>query len=255
VKRLKRKSDCTHYGLRRHPARRRTRCVEPAAKTLGIATLTNAYVRAVAGTEALIVDTRKTTPVAHAGEVRCANGRWAQSTFRPGRCSRDQGQSYRRRRGISQAVRRAKEPWATCTRLRCESRTSAICQDALKNGADVLLFEDLNVEELARLILLSREVSPAVKIEYSGNVTLENVRGYAEPGRHDQHRCHHELCSRDEREFSDAAVLRAPQQMSRSTNYTKYAEQISCSSCRIRGSCPVLYLSLDRLELVNRTPV
>ena len=39
----------------------------------GVATLTRAYVAAVAGTRAVVVDTRKTTPrPAHAGEVRRA---------------------------------------------------------------------------------------------------------------------------------------------------------------------------------------
>jgi nicotinate-nucleotide pyrophosphorylase (carboxylating) len=44
------------------------------------------------------------------------------------------------------------------------------------------LFEDLEIAELARLIALSHEISVVVKSEYSGNVTLENVRSYAEAG-------------------------------------------------------------------------
>jgi nicotinate-nucleotide pyrophosphorylase (carboxylating) len=149
----------------------------------GIATLTNAYVRAVAGTEALIVDTRKTTPGLRMLEkyaVQMGGGR--NQRFGLDDAVVIKANHIAVAGGISEAVRRAKEAVGHLHKIEVRVSNERELQEALKNGADVLLFEDLNVEELARLILLSREVSPAVKIEYSGNVTLESVRGYAEAG-------------------------------------------------------------------------
>jgi nicotinate-nucleotide pyrophosphorylase (carboxylating) len=55
-------------------------------------------------------------------------------------------------------------------------------REALANGADMLFIENLPPEEVARLVAVARELSPAVTIECSGDVTLENVRDYAEAG-------------------------------------------------------------------------
>ena len=149
----------------------------------GIATLTNAYVRAVQGTDALIVDTRKTTPGLRMLEkyaVQMGGGR--NQRFGLDDAVVIKANHIAVAGGVGEAVRRAKESVGHLHKIEVRVSNERDLQDALKNGADVLLFEDLNVEELARLTMLSREVSPAVKIEYSGNVTLENVRGYAEAG-------------------------------------------------------------------------
>ena len=152
-------------------------------KLSGIATLTNAYVRAVEGTDAVIVDTRKTTPGLRMLEkyaVQMGGGR--NQRFGLDDAVVIKANHIAVAGGVGEAVRRAKEAVGHLHKIEVRVSNERDLQDALKNGADVLLFEDLNVEELARLILLSREVSPAVKVEYSGNVTLENVRGYAEAG-------------------------------------------------------------------------
>ncbi len=44
------------------------------------------------------------------------------------------------------------------------------------------LLEGLPAEEVARLGAVARNLSSAVSIECSGNITLENVRAYAEAG-------------------------------------------------------------------------
>src|ERR1700704_5682081 len=149
----------------------------------GIATLTNAYVRAVEGTDALIVDTRKTTPGLRMLEkyaVQMGGGR--NQRFGLDDAVVIKANHIAVAGGVGEAVRRAKEALGHLHKIEVRVSNERDLQDALKNGADVLLLEDLNVEELARLTMLSREVSAAVKIEYSGNVTLENVRGYAEAG-------------------------------------------------------------------------
>jgi nicotinate-nucleotide pyrophosphorylase (carboxylating) len=56
-------------------------------------------------------------------------------------------------------------------------------RDAIANGADILSFSEKSLQEFARWVTISRQLAPAVAIEYSGsNVSLENVGSYAEAG-------------------------------------------------------------------------
>jgi nicotinate-nucleotide pyrophosphorylase (carboxylating) len=79
-------------------------------------------------------------------------------------------------------VRKAKEALGHLHKIEVRVANERELRDALKLEADVVLFEDLEVAELTRLVALARELSSIVKVEYSGNITLENVRTFAEAG-------------------------------------------------------------------------
>jgi nicotinate-nucleotide pyrophosphorylase (carboxylating) len=53
---------------------------------------------------------------------------------------------------------------------------------ACKAGADRLLVDNRSPEEFGRLAELARRLAPAVQLEATGGITLENVRAYAEAG-------------------------------------------------------------------------
>ena len=96
----------------------------------GIATLTRQFVDAVAGTRAVILDTRKTAPgLRAAGQAGRAARRRAKPPHRPVRHGPDQGQPHRlrrlaRRSGAPRAPGRTaawrsrskRAPWRTCAR-------------------------------------------------------------------------------------------------------------------------------------------
>ena len=84
--------------------------------------------------------------------------------------------------GVSEAVRKAKEALGHLHKIEVRVANERELRDALKHDADVVLFEDLEVAELTRLVAVARELSSIVKVEYSGNITLENVRTFAEAG-------------------------------------------------------------------------
>jgi nicotinate-nucleotide pyrophosphorylase (carboxylating) len=149
----------------------------------GIATLTREYVRAVEGTNAQIVDTRKTTPGLRMLEkyaVLLGGGR-------NHRFGLDDGVVIKANHivvagGVSEAVKRAKEKLGHLHKIEVQVGNEREVQEALKNGADMLLVDNVTEENLARLAAIARELSPAITIEYSGNITPENVRSYAEAG-------------------------------------------------------------------------
>ena len=84
--------------------------------------------------------------------------------------------------GIAQAVKKAKEKLGQLHKIEVEIANERELKEALNQNADVLLLNDRSVEEVARLVSMAREQSPAVTIECSGDINLETVRGYAEAG-------------------------------------------------------------------------
>ena len=149
----------------------------------GIATLTNHFVTAVEGTGAQIVDTRATTPGLRLLEryaVELGGGS-------NGRFGLDDGVVVTSNHvailgGVSAAVKSAKEKLGYLHKVGVQIANETELRDAITAGADVVVLENLEPEELGRLVTGARELSASVLIEYAGKTTIENVRKYAEAG-------------------------------------------------------------------------
>ncbi len=63
-----------------------------------------------------------------------------------------------------------------------EVADTAQVEEAIEAGADMLLLDNMDVAALAEAVGLARELNPAVVLEASGGVTLENVRAVAATG-------------------------------------------------------------------------
>jgi nicotinate-nucleotide pyrophosphorylase (carboxylating) len=149
----------------------------------GIATLTNQYVTAVEGTSAQIVDSRATTPGLRLLEryaVELGGGY-------NGRFGLDDGVVVTSNHvsivgGVAAAVKSAKEKLGYLHKVGVQVATENEVKDAITNGADVIMVEDISADDLKRLATVARELSESVMIEYSGQMTPANVREYAEAG-------------------------------------------------------------------------
>jgi nicotinate-nucleotide pyrophosphorylase (carboxylating) len=149
----------------------------------GIATLTNKYVNAVEGTGAQIVDSRATTPGLRLLEryaVELGGGY-------NGRFGLDDGVVVTSNHvsilgGVGAAVKSAKEKLGYLHKIGVQVASENEVKDAIANGADVIVFDGVSADELKRLVTVAKEHSESVMIEYSGQVTPENVREYAEAG-------------------------------------------------------------------------
>jgi nicotinate-nucleotide pyrophosphorylase (carboxylating) len=143
----------------------------------GIATLTQRYVEAVAGTGAEILDTRKTTPGLRTLEkyaVRCGGGRNHRLALDDGILIKDN--HLRVAGSIGAAVELAQ---ATGAEVEVECDTLEQVEEALAAGADVILLDNMTPALLVQAVALA---SGRTKLEASGGVTLENVRAIAETG-------------------------------------------------------------------------
>jgi nicotinate-nucleotide pyrophosphorylase (carboxylating) len=145
----------------------------------GIATLARRYVDAIAGTGALLLDTRKTVPGLRALEKYAARMGGAQNH----RMRLDDGVLIKDNHvavcgGVAEAVRRAK---AANTGLQVQVEVDRIDQiePALAAGADRLLLDNMPPPVLREAVAL---VAGRVPLEASGGVTLETIRFIAETG-------------------------------------------------------------------------
>ena len=145
----------------------------------GIATLTRSFVDAVAGTKAVILDTRKTAPglrlvdklaVLRGGGQNHRIGLYDMVLFKDNHI--DHAGS------ITLAVRRARLG-APGLQIEVEARNLQDVGEALQVGAERILLDNMTPESMAEAVSLT---AGRAKLEASGNVTLQTVRKIAESG-------------------------------------------------------------------------
>ena len=149
----------------------------------GIATLTRAYVKAVEGTKASIVDTRKTTPGLRALEkyaVTIGGGKNHRMGLDDGVLIKDNHIALSG--GITEAVRSAKDQVGHLHKIEVEITNWAQLREAIDAGAEIVMLDNQTPEEAAKLVQMARDMNPNVLIEASGGMDLDKVRSYAEAG-------------------------------------------------------------------------
>ena len=144
----------------------------------GVATLTRAYVDAVAGTPAVILDTRKTTPGLRALEKAAVrDGGGSNHRFGLYDAILVKDNHLRLAGGVRVAVERLRA--VSDLSIEVEAETLADVEEAIAAGADRILLDNMSVDEMAAAV---RFVDGRVQLEASGGVSLETVRAVAESG-------------------------------------------------------------------------
>jgi len=149
----------------------------------GVATLTRAYVKAVEGTNAAIVDTRKTTPGLRLLEkyaVTIGGGKNHRMGLDDGVLIKDNHIALAG--GVAEAVNAAKNTVGHLHKIEVEITNWAQLREAIEAGADIVMLDNQTPDEAAKLVEMSRGLNPAVLIEASGGMDLDRVRSYAEAG-------------------------------------------------------------------------
>jgi nicotinate-nucleotide pyrophosphorylase (carboxylating) len=145
----------------------------------GVATMTARYVKAVEGTGARILDTRKTTPglralekqaVMHGGGVNHRFGLWDMVLIKDNHIAAAGG--------VAAAVQAARAH-APDLPLECEVTNLEELAEALDAGAPRVLLDNMSPAELRAAVAF---VDGRAETEASGGVNLETVREIAETG-------------------------------------------------------------------------
>jgi nicotinate-nucleotide pyrophosphorylase (carboxylating) len=139
----------------------------------GIATLTRAYVDAVADTKARITDTRKTTPGLRALEkyaVRCGGG--VNHRFGLDDAILIKDNHIAACGSVGEAIRLAKAAAGHLMKVEVEVDTLEQLDEALAEAPDVIMLDNFNLKNMARAV---KKAKGRVILEASGGVTLERV--------------------------------------------------------------------------------
>jgi len=145
----------------------------------GIATLTRQFVEAVAGTKAVILDTRKTAPGLRAVDklaVRLGGGQNHRTGLFDMVLIKDNHIDFAG--SITAAVERVR---ATGTKLEIEVEARSLddLREALSLDVERVLLDNMTTEKMREAVTLA---AGRAKLEASGNITLQNVRAVAETG-------------------------------------------------------------------------
>lgn len=154
-----------------------------AMRLSGIATLTRKYVEQIEDLPTQLVDTRKTTPGLRLVEKYATQVGGAVNH----RMGLDDAVMIKDNHiaaagGIQAAIAqvRANIPYPLTIEVETESLEQV--QAALQHGADIIMLDNMPIATMQQAVQQIRQFNPRVKIEASGNVTLETIRPIAETG-------------------------------------------------------------------------
>jgi nicotinate-nucleotide pyrophosphorylase (carboxylating) len=143
----------------------------------GVATLTAQCVQALEGTQARILDTRKTTPGLRALEkwaVQLGGGQNHRFGLSDGVLIKDN--HIKAAGGIGQAITAARRMAPHLLKIEVECETLDEVRQALAADADVILLDNMDIETMRNAVELIRHTAPKVLIEASGDMGTNTER-------------------------------------------------------------------------------
>lgn len=149
----------------------------------GIATRTRIFVDALEGLPAKLVDTRKTTPGHRMLEkyaVRVGGG--ANHRFGLYDAVMIKDNHIKAAGGIRRAVERARAHIPHTMTIEVETESLEQVEEALKAGADIIMLDNMDQALMKEAVRRIKTKAPHVRVEASGNVSLQTIKGIAECG-------------------------------------------------------------------------
>lgn len=146
----------------------------------GVASMTNAAVKAIAGTNSTIADTRKTLPGLRAIQkyaVTCGGGHNHRYNLSDAAMLKDN--HIDAGGGITKTVKTLRSKIGHTVKIEVETRNLDEVREAVEAGADIIMLDNMNLETMQEAVKI---IDGKALTEASGNVTLENIKTVAEAG-------------------------------------------------------------------------
>ncbi|HHP7230711.1 MAG TPA: carboxylating nicotinate-nucleotide diphosphorylase [Xenococcaceae cyanobacterium] len=149
----------------------------------GIATTTKKYVEKIADLPTQLVDTRKTTPGLRVLEKYATQvGGGVNHRLGLDDAVMIKDNHIRAAGGISQAIALIKNTIPYTSSIEVETSNLEEVKEALANQVDIIMLDNMSLEMMNQAVAVIRQHDQKVKIEASGNITLERIRAVAETG-------------------------------------------------------------------------
>lgn len=149
----------------------------------GIATVTRKYVDAVAGTNAKILDTRKTIPglrILDKYAVRAGGGQNHRLDLSDGILIKNNHITFAG--GVVPALERVLKNRKGNELIEIEVKNLRELEEAIEHGAETILLDNMGPEQVRKCVERVQANGKKIPLECSGGIRLENVRSYAETG-------------------------------------------------------------------------
>ena len=146
----------------------------------GVATRTAEAVKAVSGTKAKIVDTRKTTPglrVLDKYAVRCGGGSNHRFNLSDGVLIKDN--HIVAAGGIANAIAFARSNCPLTIKIEVETETLQQVDEALAAGVDIIMLDNMSIDTMAQAV---KKIGGRALAEASGNMGERDLRAVADTG-------------------------------------------------------------------------
>ncbi len=146
----------------------------------GIASETARYCKEIEGTQARLIDTRKTTPGLRMLEkhaVTCGGGLNHRLGLDNGVMLKDNHIAIAG--SIAKAVERVRRNLPVLTKIEVECDRLDQVAEALSAGADVIMLDNMSLEDMRSAV---KHINGAAKVEASGGITIKTIRDIALTG-------------------------------------------------------------------------
>ncbi|TVQ52012.1 MAG: carboxylating nicotinate-nucleotide diphosphorylase [Spirulina sp. DLM2.Bin59] len=154
-----------------------------AMRLSGIATATAAYVAAIAPFPAQFVDTRKTTPGLRLLEkyaTQVGGGLNHRMGLDDAVMLKDN--HIQAAGGIGPAIAQVRRAIPYPLTVEVETSNLIEVEEAIAHGADIIMLDNMNPTQMAAAVALIRAANDRIKIEASGNITLNTIGSVAATG-------------------------------------------------------------------------
>ena len=146
----------------------------------GIATTTYRYAKEIEHTKAKVVDTRKITPLyRHIDKYSVLCGGGANHRYSLSDSILIKDNHIDAAGSISNAVALAKKNASFTTKVEVETETKEDVLEAIESKADIIMLDNMSPAMAKEMVSL---IDGRAIVECSGNVTIENIKDYAETG-------------------------------------------------------------------------
>lgn len=146
----------------------------------GIATTTYQYAKEIEHTKAKVVDTRKITPLyRHIDKYSVLCGGGANHRYSLSDSILIKDNHIDAAGSISNAVALAKKNASFTTKVEVETETKEEVLEAINSKADIIMLDNMSPTMAKKMVSL---IDGRAIVECSGNVTIENIKDYAETG-------------------------------------------------------------------------
>ncbi len=154
-----------------------------AMRLSGIATATRSYVEKIEDLPVKLADTRKTTPGLRVLEKYATRVGGAVNH----RMGLDDAVMIKDNHikavgGIEKAIALLRDNIPYPINIEVETTSVEEVEQALKHGADIIMLDNMSPEKMTPIVKIIRETNPRIRIEASGNITLNTIRTVAETG-------------------------------------------------------------------------